>query len=207
MISSICNAIFEESINHYHTTDNVDVPISNPYAKDKIEHLLYLKNWIDTVQWHLEDIIRNPSIDPVEALVIKRRIDTSNQERTDVVEYIDSYFLDKYKSIPPQPNASLNTESPAWAIDRLSILALKIYHMHAEANRPDATGEHKAACQKKLTILLEQRKDLSQAIDELLNDIEQGRKYMKVYKQMKMYNDPSLNPVLYQQQTSQAHEA
>ncbi len=207
MISSLCNKIFEESINQYHLTDNVDTPINNPYAKDKIEHLLYLKNWIDTVQWHLEDIIRNPAIDPVEALAIKRRIDTSNQERTDVVEYIDSYFLDKYKNIKPQPAASINTESPAWAIDRLSILALKIYHMQAEANRADATENHKAACNSKLVVLLEQRKDLSQAIDELMQDIEQGKKYMKVYKQMKMYNDPSLNPVLYQQQTSQAHEA
>jgi hypothetical protein len=207
MISSLCNAIFEESINNYHIIDNVDNPVSNPYPKDKIEHLLYLKNWIDTVQWHLEDIIRNPAIDPVEALVIKRRIDSSNQERTDVVEYIDSYFLEKYKNINPLKEASVNTESPAWAIDRLSILALKIYHMQAEANRPSASEDHKAACRQKLVVLLEQRKDLSAAIDELLSDIEQGKKYMKVYKQMKMYNDPSLNPVLYQQQTSEADEA
>jgi len=199
--------IFEESIGNYHIADNVDTPISNPYPKDKIEHLLYLKNWIDTVQWHLEDIIRNPTIDPAEALIIKRRIDASNQERTDVVEYIDSYFLEQYKNVKTKAGASINTESPAWAIDRLSILALKIYHMDAEANRPDAPDEHKSACLKKLAILLEQRKDLSQAIDELLEDIEQGKKYMKVYKQMKMYNDPSLNPVLYQQQTSPAHEA
>lgn len=199
--------IFEESIGNYHITDNVDTIISNPYPKNKIEHLLYLKNWVDTVQWHLEDKIRNPSINPAEALLIKRRIDTSNQERTDVVEFIDSYFLDQYKNIKTQAEASINTESPAWAIDRLSILALKIYHMDAEANRFGASEEHKAACQKKLAILLEQRQDLSQAIDELLNDIEQGKKYMKVYKQMKMYNDPSLNPVLYQQQTSPAHEA
>lgn len=207
MISSLCTAIFEESINNYHLIDNVDNPVNNPYAKEKVEHLLYLKNWIDTVQWHLEDIIRNPAIDPVEALAIKRRIDSSNQERTDVVEYIDSYFLEKYKTIHPLKGASINTESPAWAIDRLSILALKIYHMQAEANRTDASADHIAACQQKLSILLEQRKDLSQAIDELLSDIEQGKKYMKVYKQMKMYNDPSLNPVLYQQQTSRAHEA
>lgn len=207
MISSLCNAIFEDSINNYHIIDNVDNPVSNPYPKDKIEHLLYLKNWIDTVQWHLEDIIRNPSIDPVEALVIKRRIDSSNQERTDVVEYIDSYFLEKYKNVTLLKEASLNTESPAWAIDRLSILALKIYHMQAEANRPNASEDHKAACRQKLIVLLEQRKDLSTAIDELLTDIEQGKKYMKVYKQMKMYNDPSLNPVLYQQQTSGADEA
>ena len=208
MISSLCNAIFEESINNYHIIDNVDNPVSNPYPKDKIEHLLYLKNWIDTVQWHMEDIIRNPAIDPVEALVIKRWIDSSYQERTDVVEYIDSYFLEKYKNINLLKEASLNTESPAWAIDRLSILALKIYHMQAEAHRSNASEDHKAACRQKLLVLLEQRKDLSAAIDELLTDIEQGKKYMKVYKQMKMYNDPSLNPVLYQQQqTSEADEA
>lgn len=207
MISSLCNSIFEESIKIYHLKDNIDTAVSNPYPKDKIEHLLYLKNWIDTVQWHLEDIIRNPAIDPAEALVIKRRIDKSNQERTDVVEYIDSYFLEQYKNTVPQKNATTNTESPAWAIDRLSILALKIYHMQAEATRTDASQDHIAACQQKLAVLLEQRKDLSQAIDELLQDIAEGKKYMKVYKQMKMYNDPALNPVLYQQQTSPADEA
>ena len=207
MISSLCQSVFEESIYRYHVLDSVDTPINNPYHKDKLEHLLYLKSWIDTVQWHLEDIIRNPSIDPKEALAIKRRIDSSNQERTDVVEYIDSYFLDKYKDVVPQQGASINTESPAWAIDRLSILALKIYHMDVEANRADASEEHKVTCEQKLNTLFEQRNDLCRAIDELIRDIEQGKKYMKVYKQMKMYNDPSLNPVLYQQQTSQAHEA
>ena len=207
MISSLCKSIFEESIYRYHVMDSVDAPINNPYHKDKLEHLLYLKNWIDSVQWHLEDIIRNPTIDPKEALAIKRRIDSSNQERTDVVEYIDNYFLEKYKDVTPQQAASINTESPAWAIDRLSILALKIYHMDIEANRVDATEEHKVASEQKLKILLEQRNDLSRAIDELISDIENGKKFMKVYKQMKMYNDPSLNPVLYQQQTSQAHEA
>lgn len=204
MISSLCNSIFEESIIRYHEKDNIDTPVSNPYPKDKIEHLLYLKNWIDTVQWHLEDIIRNPSIEPADALKIKRRIDTSNQERTDVVEYIDSYFLEQYKNITPSKDASINTESPAWAIDRLSILALKIYHMKVETGRTDASAEHIASCRLKLSILLEQRKDLSLAIDELLNDIAAGRKYMKVYKQMKMYNDPSLNPVLYHQQANEA---
>jgi len=207
MISSLCKSVFEESIYRYHVMDSVDTPVNNPYHKDKLEHLLYLKSWIDTVQWHLEDMIRNPAIDPKEALAIKRRIDSSNQERTDVVEYIDSYFLDKYKDVVPQQGASINTESPAWAIDRLSILALKIFHMDIEANRPDATEEHKITCGQKLNTLLEQRGDLSRAIDELIRDIEHGKKYMKVYKQMKMYNDPSLNPVLYQQQTSQAHEA
>jgi len=197
MISSLCQSVFEESIYRYHVMDSVDAPINNPYHKDKLEHLLYLKNWIDNVQWHLEDIIRNPAIEPKEALAIKRRIDSSNQERTDVVEYIDSYFLDKYKDVAPQPGASINTESPAWAIDRLSILALKIFHMDIEANRLDATEEHKITCGQKLGTLLEQRNDLSRALDELIRDIEQGKKYMKVYKQMKMYNDPTLNPYLY----------
>jgi len=199
MITQLSNKIFVESILRYHETDNVDTPINNPYPAGQLEHLLYLKNWIDTVQWHLEDIIRNPTIDPVEALAIKRRIDKSNQERTDVVEYIDSFFLDKFSHVIPQQGASINTESPAWAIDRLSILALKIYHMEEEANREDASAEHREKCAAKLDILLEQQRDLSVAIDELLAEIAAGRKYMKVYKQMKMYNDPSLNPVLYGQ--------
>ncbi len=195
--SSLSNPIFEKAILDYHVYDNVDAPINNPYQFQTIEYFLYLKNWIDTVQWHLEDIIRDPQIDPVEALAIKRRIDKSNQERTDMVEMIDSYFLDKYKEIKPLADAKINTESPAWAVDRLSILALKIYHMHQEVIREDADEAHKQACQKKLDVLLEQKKDLSSAIDELLADIEKGEKYMKVYKQMKMYNDPNLNPILY----------
>ncbi len=195
--TALCISIFEKSIEDYHKYDNVDSPIQNPYQSQTIEGLLFLKNWIDTVQWHLEDIIREPSIDPIKALEIKRRIDKSNQERTDLVELIDSYFLDKYKDVKSLPGAKINTESPAWAIDRLSILALKIYHMQLEANRANASEEHRAQSSKKLTVLLEQRKDLSTAIEELLTDIESGQKYMKVYKQMKMYNDPNLNPVLY----------
>lgn len=190
-------SIFERSIGKYHEIDNVDQPFDNPYEPQSIEGLLYLKNWIDTVQWHLEDIIREPSINPVNAVEIKRRIDKSNQDRTDLVELIDSYFLDKYKNVETLANAKINTESPAWAIDRLSILALKIYHMQLEANREDASEDHRQQSAKKLTVLLEQRKDLSTAIEELLQDIAAGQKYMKVYKQMKMYNDPNLNPVLY----------
>lgn len=197
MFSELAFSIFEESIKDYHKFDDVNQPINNPYPKDKIEHLLYLKNWIDTVQWHYEDIIRDPNIDPVEALKLKRKIDASNQERTDVVEYIDSYFLDKYKNVQPKPNAKINSESPAWAVDRFSILALKIYHMQIEATRQDASAEHRAKSQEKLNVLLEQKKDLATAIDDLLSDIEQGNKFMKVYKQMKMYNDKELNPVLY----------
>lgn len=195
--SNLCNAIFLESTNDYHVTDHVDAPMNNPYELKTIEYYLYLKNWIDAVQWHFEDIIRDPQIDPKEALTLKRRIDKSNQDRTDLVELIDSYFLDKYKDVKPLADATINTESPAWAIDRLSILALKIYHMQQEVDRKDTTQEHHDQCQVKLNILLEQKKDLSSAIDQLLEDIADGRKYMKVYKQMKMYNDPALNPVLY----------
>lgn len=195
--TELARPIFDRAIADYHLTDNVDTPIQNPYAAGTIEADLYRKCWIDTVQWHFEDIIRDPQIDPAAALVLKRRIDKSNQDRTDLVETIDSYFFTKYHSIVPQADATINTESPAWAIDRLSILALKIYHMREQVQRTDASEEHRATCQKKLDVLLEQQVDLSTAIDQLLTDIEAGRKWMKVYKQMKMYNDPSTNPVLY----------
>ena len=197
--SNLCNEIFWKSTTDYHVTDSVDAPMNNPYELKTIEYYLYLKNWIDAVQWHFEDIIRDPQIDPVEALALKRRIDKSNQDRTDLVERIDSYFLQQYAEVKPLPDAVINTESPAWAIDRLSILALKIYHMQQEVSRHDASPEHIERCRAKLRVLLEQRTDLSSAIDQLLSDIEQGRRYMKVYRQMKMYNDPSLNPVLYNQ--------
>lgn len=198
MFSKLAYSVFEQSIQDYHLFDSVDEPINNPFPKDKFEHLLYLKNWIDTVQWHFEDIIRDPNIDPVAALTLKRKIDASNQERTDMVEYIDGYFLQKYAQVAVKNDAKINSESPAWAFDRLSILALKIYHMQEEATRAEASQEHRDKCQAKLNILLEQRTDLSTAIEELLTDIENGDKFMKVYKQMKMYNDDDLNPVLYQ---------
>ena len=191
------NNIFRQAIRDYHLKDHVDNPINNPYERNTIEYSLYLKCWIDTVQWHYEDIIRDPHIDPVEALALKRRIDSSNQDRTDLVEEIDSYFRQTYSEVKPQADARLNTESPAWAVDRLSILALKIWHMKEQTERTDADAEHIARCQAKLAVLLEQQKDLSKAIDQLLEDIEAGRKYMKVYRQMKMYNDPATNPVLY----------
>lgn len=191
------NEIFDQSTAAYHVTDHVDAPDPNPYTPGTIEHTLHAKNWIDAVQWHLEDIIRDPNINPVAALALKRRIDASNQDRTDMVEELDSYFRDLYRDVKPLPTATINTESPAWALDRLSILALKIYHMQAEVARDDASEAHKAKCQAKLDVLLEQRKDLTEAIDTLLDDIAAGRKYMKVYRQMKMYNDPETNPVLY----------
>lgn len=196
MFTELANNTFVQVIDKYHEIDSVDQPFENPFSANTIEHLLYRKCWIDTVQWHYEDIIRDPDIDPVGALKLKRQIDASNQDRTDMVEYIDSYFLEKFKNVTAKSNATINSESPAWAIDRLSILALKIYHMQEEVNRTDATAAHKVACQKKLDVLLEQRVDLSTAIDQLLTDIEAGNKYMKVYKQMKMYNDDELNPVL-----------
>ncbi len=195
--STECNSVFNLSTADYHLTDNVDTPIRNPFEEGTISHTLYAKNWIDAVQWHLEDIIRDPEIDPVEALALKRRIDRSNHDRTDMVEQIDTYFREKYAGIEPLADATINTESPAWALDRLSILALKIYHMEAETERTDASPEHIARCRAKLDVLLEQRVDLSTAIDQLLDDIEAGRKFMKVYRQMKMYNDPATNPVLY----------
>ena len=195
--TQLCNEIFDKAIKDYHVADNVDTLINNPYECDSIENRLYLKCWIDTVQWHFEDIIRDPNIDPAEALILKRRIDRSNQDRTDLVEQIDTYLRQKYSEIKPLEEARLNTESPAWAIDRLSILALKIYHMAEQAARNDASEEHLAKCAQKLEVLKEQQVDLSTAIDQLLEDIETGRKYMKVYRQMKMYNDPATNPVLY----------
>lgn len=195
--TKLCNDIFNQAIRDYHVTDNIDTPINNPYKRETIENRLYLKCWIDTVQWHFEDIIRDPHIDPVEALNLKRRIDRSNQDRTDLVEQIDSYFRQKYADVQMLPDARLNTESPAWAIDRLSILALKIYHMQEQVERKDVEAEHREKCEAKLNILREQQVDLSAAIDQLLADIEQGRIYMKVYRQMKMYNDPATNPVLY----------
>jgi len=197
MISEQANSVFRQAIADYHDHDNIDQPIANPYPKENLEHLFYLKCWIDTAQWHMEDVIRNPDIKPEEALYWKRRIDQSNQDRTDTVEYIDSYFLQKFTHILPKVNAKLNSETPAWAIDRLSILALKIYHMEIEATRSDASRSHREQCQNKLNILKQQQKDLSQSIDELIEDISKGVKFMKVYKQMKMYNDPELNPILY----------
>jgi Protein of unknown function (DUF4254) len=191
--------IFQSSIEQYHVNDDVDFEIKNPFEKDSFEHLLFLKNWVDTVQWHLEDIIRSPEISGQEVLAIKRRIDASNQHRTDLVEFIDGWFFNKFSNVKANANASFNTETPAWAVDRLSILELKIYHMQIEADRLGASEEHRNACQKKLDILLTQREDMCMSIAQLLDDIATGKKYMKLYKQMKMYNDESLNPILYNQ--------
>ena len=198
MFAEFAFPIFEQAIKVYHVIDDVYQPLVNPYEKGSVEHLLFAKNWVDTVQWHYEDIVRDPNIDPVAALDLKRKIDASNQVRTDMVEYIDGYFLQKYANVQVKPNARINTESPAWAIDRLSILALKIYHMNEEATREEATAEHRAKCQEKLNVLLDQKSDMFISINDLLTDIENGDKFMKVYKQMKIYKDADLNPVLYQ---------
>ena len=197
MISKVCQEVFRKSIFDYHVFDDVSKQSNNPYSKDQLEFLLYQKNWIDTVQWHLEDIIRDPNIEPIEALKIKRTIDSSNQKRTDLVEFIDGYFLEKNKQVKVKKSATFNSESPAWAIDRLSILALKIYHMRQETERDNVSQNHIINCNKKLEVLNQQNNDLCIAIDELIYDIEKGNKYMKTYKQMKMYNDEDLNPVLY----------
>lgn len=197
--AELSDKIFNEATNAYHITNHVDAPEPNPYTAGTVEHTLFAKNWIDAVQWHLEDIIRDPQIDPVAALALKRRIDKSNQDRTDMVEQLDTYFLEKNADVKVSPDATINTESPAWALDRLSILALKIFHMVEESSREDASDAHRAKCAAKLDVLRTQRVDLIDAIDTLLDDIEAGRKYMKVYRQMKMYNDPDTNPVLYGQ--------
>ncbi len=193
----VSNQIFRTAVVDYHITNDVDAPMHNPYAAGTIEHDLYLKNWIDTVQWHLEDIIRDPQIDPTEALLLKRRIDKSNQDRTDLVERIDSYFWEQYHSLQPKANAKINTESPAWAIDRLSILHVKIYHMQEQVNRTDVSQEQHDKCTSKLAVLQEQLQDMTTSITQLLEDYASGERIMKVYRQMKMYNDPMLNPVLY----------
>ena len=201
-ISNKAIKIFEKSVNDYHVYDDITRNPNNPFKNKSFEHLLYEKNWIDTVQWHYEDIIRDPDIDPSEGMKLKRLIDSSNQDRTELVEYIDSYFLNLYSSVTTRENAKVNTESPAWAIDRLSILILKIYHMEEESNRKDVSEDHRNNCQKKLNVLIEQREDLSESIDQLLIDLSTGIKKMRVYKQMKMYNDESLNPVLYKKDDS-----
>ena len=201
-ISKKAIKIFEKAVNDYHVYDDITRNPNNPLENKSFEHLLYEKNWIDTVQWHYEDIIRDPDIDPSEGMKLKRLIDSSNQNRTEMVEYIDSYFLNLYSSVTTRENAKVNTESPAWAIDRLSILILKIYHMEEESNRKDVSDDHRNNCQKKLNVLIEQREDLSKSIDQLLIDLSTGIKKMRVYKQMKMYNDESLNPVLYKKDDS-----
>lgn len=202
MISKAYRDIFNKAIEDYHVIDDVDQTIKNPFSDVDFNKVIYEKIWIDTVQWHLEDIIRNPNIDPEEALKIKRRIDHSNQNRTDLVERVDSYFVDKFKGVELKANARMNTESIGWAIDRFAILALKVYHMKEEANRKDASDSHLKKCKEKLLILEEQSLDLGNSIDHLLVDIESGDRYTKVYHQMKMYNDPNLNPILYSQNES-----
>ena len=193
------NCIFAQVVKDYHRTDDVDYLINNPYQIGTIEHELYAKNWIDVVQWHLEDIIRDPQIDPVDALALKRRIDKSNQDRTDLVERIDTYFWNMFHNVPAQANAKINTESPAWAVDRLSILHIKIYHMQEQVDRQDVSAEQHEKCAQKLAVLLEQLDDMTSSITQLLEDYASGERVMKVYRQMKMYNDPTLNPVLYGQ--------
>lgn len=196
-----CYTIFQKSISEYHMRDDIDFPVANPFPEGSFQWLLYQKNWIDTVQWHLEDIIRDPQIDPVHALAIKRRIDKSNQDRTDIVERLDDYFLDLFRNVRFQPGTRINSETPAWLLDRMSILMLKIFHMNEQTERRDVIMPHIAKCREKLAILEEQKSDMALAYDQLIEDIEAGRRRFKVYRQMKMYNDKSLNPVLYKSGT------
>lgn len=197
MNAQFANDIFRQSIQDYHLTDHVDTSLRNPYSSDNIAFLLYQKNWIDTVQWHLEDIIRSPAIRPDELVAVKRRIDQSNQDRTDTVERIDSWFSDLFRAITPKSGARMNSETPAWLLDRMSILQLKLYHFREQVEREDVSEDHRQKARQKLDVLLEQERDLAQCFDELIEDIQNGNRYMKVYRQMKMYNDPTLNPVLY----------
>ena len=192
-----CYQVFEKSINDYHLKDDVNATMQNPFPEESFQSLLYLKNWIDTVQWHLEDIIRDPKIDPAKALQIKRRIDKSNQDRTDTVEKIDDSFLLAFRDIQYSPGARINSETPAWLLDRMSILLLKIFHMKEQTERKDATAQHLAKCREKLMVLEEQKEDMRKAFDELIEDISNGKRRFKVYRQMKMYNDATLNPMLY----------
>ncbi|MBX2961569.1 MAG: DUF4254 domain-containing protein [Cyclobacteriaceae bacterium] len=196
--ASECYTVFQQSIADYHVHDHVDTPITNPFPANSFEYLLYLKNWIDTVQWHLEDIIRLPEINPTEAVAIKRRIDKSNQDRTDTVEKMDDFFMEQFKDVVPKSTAKINSETPAWLLDRMSILMLKIYHMKEQTERKDVSTDHLAKCETKLHILMEQKMDMHMAFDQLIDDIRNGDRKMKVYRQMKMYNDASLNPMLYQ---------
>ena len=198
MKATDCIALFNRAIDDYHVTDDVDAKMNSDFVPDSIEELLYRKCWIDTVQWHLEDIIRDPEIDDKKGIEIKRRIDASNQARTDLVEQIDDWFNATLSEVKPKENARLNTESIAWVVDRISILCLKLYHMKEQTERSDAEPTHLQKCQMKYAVLLEQEQDITRSFDELLEDIASGDRIVKVYRQMKMYNDESLNPVLYQ---------
>ena len=199
--ASDCYRFFEQSVADYHRTNDVDASICNPYPENSFEALCYLKNWIDTVQWHLEDIVRDPQIDPVKGLELKRRIDRSNQHRTDVVEQMDDRFVQHFSTVIPAPSARLNSETPAWLLDRMSILVLKIWHMREQTERSDATADHIARCRSRLAVLLEQREDMARCFDELMEEVGAGTRRIKVYRQMKMYNDSAMNPVLYQKKS------
>jgi hypothetical protein len=197
MKAELCNKIFISVIDQYHINNDVNSSYVNPYNLDTLEYLLFEKCWIDTVQWHLEDLIRNPNIDSNKGLELKHRIDKSNQNRTDIVEKVDDYYFSIFKNTS-EKDSKINTESPGWVVDRLSILNLKIYHMNEQVERKNVTAEHILNCEKKMVVLQNQRIDLSNSFDELLEEYKEGIKKMKVYRQMKMYNDSNLNPELYQ---------
>jgi len=195
--SACCLDIFKACTRDYHARDEVDAQEQNPYARGTMAALLYTKHWVDVVQWHLEDIIRDPEIDAGEALRVKRRIDELNQWRTELVELLDDRLAKEYEGVKLQPGARLNTESLAWAMDRLSILELKLFHMEQESCREGVPETHVQCCVDRVAVLAEQQADLMKAIDQLFEDLRTGRRYVRVYRQFKMYNDPMLNPVLY----------
>lgn len=197
--ASQCYDVFQRAIDDYHKIDDVDTPVRNPFPQGSFENILYAKNWIDTVQWHLEDEIRKPDLDPSQGMALKRRIDKSNQERTDTVETIDDYFSREFSHVTPDPSAPINSETPAWLLDRMSILMLKIYHMREQTMRTDADEQHRQQCAAKLSVLLEQKDDMRLAFDQLVEDISSGKRRFKIYRQMKMYNDATMNPALYGQ--------
>ncbi|NCN08463.1 MAG: DUF4254 domain-containing protein [Leptospira sp.] len=189
-------SVFQKSVIDWHKEEK---PSNNPYDPQSIDHTLYQKNQVDTIQWHIEDEIRRPDIPLEEVVALKRKIDALNQDRTDTVEKLDDFVGELVKNVTVQPGARLNSESPAWLMDRMSILELKIFHMKEQVERKDASPEHLQNCQNKLNILTEQREDLILCLDELIEDYAKGIRRFKVYRQMKMYNDKNLNPSLYKQ--------
>lgn len=185
--------IFRESIEDWHKNQESN----NPYIGDSLEFILYNKNQIDTIQWHVEDEIRRIDILDKEIASLKRKIDSLNQQRTDLVEKLDDIFLNQFQLVVQTKDSRMNSETPAWLVDRMSILELKIYHMEEQTQRTDVSEEHRNTCANKLKVLLEQRADMILCMNQLIEDLTLGKKYMKVYRQMKMYNDKSLNPSLY----------
>jgi len=185
--------LHRETVQRWHQRD-----IDNPY--EGFLALVCRQHEQNYRLWHEEDIARSPDVPDSRIAQVKRNIDRLNQQRNDLIERLDDHLIGQLAAagIRPSPQAPLNTETPGSVIDRLSILALRIYHMEEQAQRRDAGAEHVEKARRKLAILHEQLRDLSTSLRQLLEDIFAGRKRLKVYRQFKMYNDPTLNPYLYQ---------